>query len=67
MSQFFYGILNIFRPAKFLQELTIHDHESLLQTKKKSVRSPIKILGECPLPTDQIPMKNLVSSTRLLL
>ena len=33
MSEFFYGILNIILPATFLQELTIHDHESLLQAE----------------------------------
>ena len=34
MSQIFHGILRIFLPATILQELTIHDHESLLEAKK---------------------------------
>ena len=33
MSQFLWGILNFFQPSTFLQELAIHDHESLLQAK----------------------------------
>ena len=33
MSQFCYGILKKNLPATFLQELSIHDHESLLHAK----------------------------------
>ena len=61
MSQFFQGILNIFRPAKYLQELTIHDHESLLQAKKNLSPPPLKFWGNAspywPGPNEKLCVK----------